>query len=131
VAKSQNHTGGTNQKGKAPLYDRGECAQKKPPRNSKSCWRAPPNDWIKLNTDASFIGENLPGGAGGVARNSGQDADDAEAWSAHLGIRLLEGLGHDKIILESDCASAVNAIRSDEPDRSKLWHTHLTKQKSC
>jgi hypothetical protein len=49
-------------------------------------------------------------------------AEDAEARSALLGIRLLEG--HDKIIPESDCASPVNAIRSDEPDRSRLWHTY-------
>jgi ribonuclease HI len=50
-----------------------------------------------------------------------QDAEEAEARAALKGINLLQGLGHDRIILELDCATAVTAIRSKEPDRSKLW----------
>jgi hypothetical protein len=53
-----------------------------------------------------------------------RDAEDAEARSALLGVKLIEGLGHEKVILELDYAAAVKAIGSDEIDRSRLWHTY-------
>jgi ribonuclease HI len=92
--------------------------------NERSRWAAPPRDWNKLNTDAAFSGENHPGGAGAIVRDSDgrvlmaacspltscRDAEDAEARSALLGVKLIEGLDHEKVILELDCAAAVKEI---------------------
>lgn len=32
-------------------------------------WRPPPEDWVKLNADGSFVNKDLGGGAGFVARD--------------------------------------------------------------
>jgi hypothetical protein len=53
-----------------------------------------------------------------------RDAEDAESKGAWLGLKLLDGLGHDKVILELDCANAIKVLRSRELDRSILWHTY-------
>jgi hypothetical protein len=39
-----------------------------------------------------------------------QDAEEAETRAALKGIKLLQGLGHDRIIMEVDCAIAVTDI---------------------
>jgi ribonuclease HI len=49
-----------------------------------------------------------------------QDAEEAETRAALKGIKLLQGLGRDRIIMEVDCAIAVTDIRSKGPDRSNL-----------
>jgi hypothetical protein len=49
-----------------------------------------------------------------------QDAEEAEVKAILKGIKLLANSDHHKIILETDCASAVSAVRSREPDRSRL-----------
>jgi hypothetical protein len=62
---------------------------------------------VKLNTDASFIGENQPRGAGVIKKPIPHciDKEDVEEKGALIGIRLLEGLGHNNIVLELECAS--------------------------
>jgi ribonuclease HI len=52
------------------------------------------------------------------------DATDAEAKAALIGIRLLTNLGHDRVILEMDCTTAVAALRSSSLDRSLQWATY-------
>jgi hypothetical protein len=54
------------------------------------------------------------------------NAEDAEAKAALKvkGPMLLVGSGHDKIILELDCARAVVAPRSSLTDRSVQWATY-------
>jgi ribonuclease HI len=132
----QNTSGLENIKGKSPMFHSDQTIQLVPERNIS--WSPPPKGWIKVNTDASFIGENHPGGTGAVVRDSDgkvllaacspvpgcRDAEDAESKGAWLGLKLLDGLGHDKVILELDCANAVKALSSREPDRSILWHTY-------
>jgi ribonuclease HI len=101
-------------------------------------WDAPPQGWIKLNTDASFISADQASGGGAVARDSNgvvlfaacspirncSDAVDAEAKAALRGIDLAFSLGHTRVILELDCARTVSALRSVDIDRSKQWATY-------
>jgi ribonuclease HI len=100
-----------------------------------STWSAPPEGWVKLNTDVSFIGADKPSGAGAVARCSDgrvvlaacspiatcYDAEDAEAKAALLGAKLMQGMCYDNIILETDCVAVASALRSNDINRSKQW----------
>ncbi|XP_071678521.1 uncharacterized protein [Lolium perenne] len=121
-------------KGKTPLltdpissvYGRRESKYKR--------WSLPPRSWVKLNTDASFIGLGKPSTAGAVARDhSGkvlmaacsplpncEDAEEAEIKAALMGIKLLAGQGHQHVIVELDCAAAAKALQSPV-NRSKQW----------
>jgi hypothetical protein len=118
-------------KGKGPLFaefDPSPCT----PLPRANSWSPPPPGWIKLNSDASFISQGCPSGAGAVARNHDgevvlaacslmlncSDAEDAEAKAALKGISLLVGSGHEKIILEMDCSRVVAAMSSPGVDRS-------------
>jgi ribonuclease HI len=49
------------------------------------------------------------------------NAEETEAKAALRGLKLLKGLGHERIILETDCAAVASALRSPETDRSLLW----------
>jgi hypothetical protein len=40
-----------------------------------------------------------------------------------MGIKLLAGFEHHKIIWEIDCTSLATVIRSREPDHSRYWAT--------
>ncbi|KAM0854637.1 hypothetical protein ACQ4PT_050311 [Festuca glaucescens] len=106
-------------------------------QNTNTSWRAPPSGWIKINTDSSFLGRDLPGGAGAIARDDNgrviiaacspisrySNADDAEAKAALMGIKVLSGMGYSKIILDMDSAAVVSALRAVGPDRSMSWAT--------
>ncbi|XP_071676918.1 uncharacterized protein [Lolium perenne] len=97
-------------------------------------WSLPPRSWVKLNTDASFIGLGKPSAAGAVARDhSGkvlmaacsplpncEDAEEAEIKATLMGIKLLAGLGHQHVIVELDCAAVAKALQSPV-NRSKQW----------
>ncbi|KAM0844489.1 hypothetical protein ACQ4PT_057047 [Festuca glaucescens] len=121
-------------KGKRPMFvttTPGECIQSS---SSANVWSAPPDGWIKINSDASFRSGDIPGGAGAVARDSqGKvifatcspitqcfSAEEAEAKAALMAIKLIQDRGYEKIILEMDCAVAVGALRSVEMDRTLL-----------
>jgi ribonuclease HI len=126
---------GNLDKGKRPVQDDSLQAAQALVLSVKHRWRPPSPGWIKLNTDASFIGNGRPSAAGAVARNhkgdvvlaacspliSCLDAEDAEAKAALMGIKLLTDRGIDKIIIEGDYALVTNALRSEAVDRSKLW----------
>ncbi|KAM0916629.1 hypothetical protein ACQ4PT_009996 [Festuca glaucescens] len=56
-------------KGKAPLLVVSAPSEMSAPRTTKGNWTRPPADWIKLNTNASFIGQGNPSAAGAVARD--------------------------------------------------------------
>jgi hypothetical protein len=135
-AELQSLTGLGSLKGKAPMFETITSTHQE--ANERSRWAAQPRGWIKINSDAAFSGESHPGGAGAIVRDSAgrvlmaacsplpgcRDAEDAEARSALLGVKLIEGLGHEKVILELDYAAAGKVIGSDEIDRSRLWHTY-------
>ena len=101
-------------------------------------WSPPPPGWIKINFDASFIAADKASGAGTIARNhQGEivldscslrmactDPEDAEAKAVLESTKLLVGRGHDRIILELDCAAVAAALRSPETNRSRQWDTY-------
>ena len=51
------------------------------------------------------------------------DAEEAEALAAMFGVRTLSGLGHEKIILEMECAAVAAALKAPGHDRSNNWST--------
>jgi hypothetical protein len=118
-------------KGKAPMFP--TIDPKPSPSSRKSTWCAPPPGWIKITSDASFIGRNQPGGAGAVARDDKgsviiaacspirccKNAEDAEAQAALLAVKMMSGMGYTQIILEMDCTTAVSALQAAGPDRSE------------
>jgi ribonuclease HI len=125
-------------KGKAPTIESSTTTMQTYKQRVVTPWSPPPDGWIKLNTDASFIGTERPGGAGAVARDPGGNvllaacspivkcgsAEEAEAKAVLMGVRALTGLGHNKLILEMDCSSVAAALRTVGQDRSPLWHTY-------
>ncbi|KAM0862719.1 hypothetical protein ACQ4PT_045084 [Festuca glaucescens] len=137
IEQSPRLTPSLDVKGKSPMFaEEGQPTQAPVPQ-AKNSWSAPPEGWIKVNTDASFSGSGIPAGAGAVARDHNgkvviascspiarcSDADEAEAKAALLGVKLMVGMGHQKIILELDSAIVVAALRSGDADRSKYWAT--------
>jgi ribonuclease HI len=127
-----------NIKGKGKISEEGPPAETRTKNKAMAFWSAPPVGWIKLNTDASFIGAENPGGAGAVVRNSEglfvmaacspivkcHDGEDAEAKAALLGTKMIQGLGFTKVILETDCAAVVSALNCTDIDRSRQWSTY-------
>jgi ribonuclease HI len=126
-----------NQKGKSPITDYTVETERTIGVEAK-LWQPRPTGWIKVNTDGSFSQRDLKGGAGIVIRDcSGtvlaagcsvlekcQEAEEAEATAALQGIKLAISLGLQSFCLELDCAAAVNAIRTQESDRSAHWATY-------
>jgi ribonuclease HI len=49
------------------------------------------------------------------------DAEEAEARAALMGVELISQLAPAKVILELDCTAAVAALRSVHKDRSTCW----------
>ncbi|KAK1606075.1 hypothetical protein QYE76_029748 [Lolium multiflorum] len=103
-------------------------------RHRCSLTQLPPRSWVKLNTDASFIGLGKPSAAGAIARDhSGkvlmaacsplpncEDAEEAEIEAALMGIKMLAGQGHQHVTIELDCAAVAKALQSPV-NRSKQW----------
>ena len=102
-------------------------------QDRKTKWEPPLAGWVKLNVDGSFVQQSGESGVGVIARdNEGhvifsawraifncQDAAEAEAWACLEGLRLAAQWIHEPVIVESDCASIVQALQAEE-DRSAL-----------
>jgi hypothetical protein len=104
-------------------------------------WSAPPEGWIKLNTDGSFLAKDNSAGAGFIDRDhlgrcclllgyACNDAEDAEAKAALLGIKMLADKYQSKVILELDCASAVVTLCSHE-ETGQDYGAHMTTASPC
>jgi hypothetical protein len=113
-------------KGKAPMFVL-PLASMKPVPGNQSIWTPPPANWIKLNTDGSFIGA-----AGAVIRDHCGNVilaacsplpgcEDAELKAALLGLKLVAGFSRKGVIIELDCATVMKALQLPETNRSKLW----------
>jgi ribonuclease HI len=125
-------------KGKAPTIESSTTTVQTYKQRVVIPWSPPLDGWIKLYTDASFIGTENTGGAGAVARDPGGNmllavclpivkcgsAEEAEAKVVLMGVRELTGLGHNKLILEMYCSSVAAVLRTVGQDRSSLWHTY-------
>ncbi|XP_031116716.1 uncharacterized protein LOC116020380 [Ipomoea triloba] len=78
-------------------------------------WTKPPEDWYKMNIDGSCNLRNNSAGCGGLIRDSrglwisgymhkigSCSARGAEAWALLKGIQLVQALGINKVIIETD-----------------------------
>lgn len=97
---------------------------KQPSRKENQMWKRPCNDAIKINVDAAFQYETLSGATGAVARDGRGNFIAAATWfipqiscvdSAEItvignGLFLAAKIGCNKVMLESDCSFAVEAI---------------------
>jgi hypothetical protein len=60
--------GSGDTKGKRPMFDSVKRLTEDASQGASTSWCPPPKDWLKLNTDASFIETDKPGGAGSIIR---------------------------------------------------------------
>jgi hypothetical protein len=105
----------------------------------KSKWSKPGSGWRKINTTASFVASSCSGSGGVVIRDdSGKvvaaasrhydhvpDVLTAEALAARDGVLLAQASGFETVILEVDCLTLVNLLRSVDGGRSPIagiWH---------
>ncbi|GJN26558.1 hypothetical protein PR202_gb14497 [Eleusine coracana subsp. coracana] len=90
-----------------------------------SKWEPPPEGWIKINVDGGFDKDTGKAGIGIVIRDAygqallcswralfrARDAEETEAVAATEGLRLAVEWNPEKAILESDCASVIQAFK--------------------
>jgi ribonuclease HI len=101
-------------------------AMKKQPQ-IKDGWKKPREDYVKVNVDASFDENTGTGSTGVVIRDHTggaiamsqrylpyvDDAPMAEAYGLLDGLRLAEGVGCNRVIVNSDCVEVVNTMKDD------------------
>jgi len=99
----------------------------------KVSWHHPPANWVKLNTDGSFIGNPGLAGGGGLIRNAngewvqgfaraiGTTTSAAfELWALHDGIRLCIALKCPAIIIELDAKLVVDLLHKEDRNQNRL-----------
>jgi ribonuclease HI len=111
-------------------------------------WTPPPSGWLKINCDASFDSENAICSIACIcrdqvgkviwARNKSNlrciDVPEAEAKACLLGLKSIHDPSKVSIILESDSAIVVEAIKRRNQSKSRLWKLYedISKlQESC
>ena len=96
-------------------------------------WKAPPDECIKINVDASFVESLKAASVGIMARNSTgniilsswdyiercSSVDKAELKACLVGLYIGMTL-HSPIIIETDCAFMVSFLSNENFDRSPL-----------
>lgn len=100
-------------------------------------WKEPPEGLYKINCDGAFLPEICKGGWGFIIRNNAglvaaagagaseffMNAQHAETMACFKGIEHAARMGLDKIIVETDAASIVDAIRNSDCNRSSYVMT--------
>jgi ribonuclease HI len=103
-------------------------------------WLPPEVGWNKVNADGSYLASSNIGGCGVVLRDhhgefsagvcrfltSVMDPEQAELMACKQAVVLAKDMGVDRIVLESDCMSALAKISGDGIDRS--LHGHLVEE---
>ncbi|RYQ86159.1 hypothetical protein Ahy_B10g105840 [Arachis hypogaea] len=90
-------------------------------------WRAPPQNWLKLNTDAAFSNDTKSGSVAEVIRDCngalmGRTTSKiqtnssilAEATAIREAIILIENLKIENATIESDCFQLIQAIKEEK-----------------
>ncbi|KAG8369978.1 hypothetical protein BUALT_Bualt14G0069800 [Buddleja alternifolia] len=88
-------------------------------------WRAPPSDWLKVNTDASFkdglcaVAILVRDSSGAIVHAAGfkswaHDVVAAEALAIAKALSILDKAGVHQVLFESDSLVAVNLILHDD-----------------
>ncbi|GJN41122.1 hypothetical protein PR202_gn00452 [Eleusine coracana subsp. coracana] len=99
-----------------------------------SKWEAPPEVWIKINVDGGLDSSTGNAGIGMIIRDStgrallcswrvifnARDAEETEAMAAREGLLLASKWAQEKAILQSDCASVIQAFKRVDSLRSSL-----------
>jgi ribonuclease HI len=111
-------------------------------------WKPPPSGWVKINCDASFDYENDSCSIACIARDhlgiviwarnqanlKSVDVPEAEAKACLLGLKSIHDHSKASIVLESDSAIVVDAIKRRNQGKSRLWklYEEIAKfQESC
>jgi ribonuclease HI len=103
-------------------------------------WLPPEVGWNKVNADGSYLASSSIGGCGVVLQDrhgefsvgvchfltSVMDPEQAELMACKQAVVLAKDMGVDRIVLESDCMSALAKIIGDGIDRS--LHGHLVEE---
>jgi ribonuclease HI len=132
-----------NSKGKDPIISEGIISKGKyipDIGNSKhgksSVWTVPENGWIKINVDASFVSsigsiacicrdhEGKVLWARNEANIKCHDVAEAEARACLFGLQSMQSVENAAIILESDNAVVVDAIKRRDQRQSRLWRIY-------
>jgi ribonuclease HI len=118
------------------LVDEWQIANTSPPasRSNQEAehWLAPPDGWHKVNADGAFLQVSGRSGGGAVLRDhhgefvAGSchffprvlDPEGAELLACKEATQLALDQGINKLVLETDCLSAVSKLRGKELDRS-------------
>ena len=102
-----------------------------------TCWKKPPSDVIKINTDGAWLSVNGNGGLGVILRDhhgsmiggcctsrSSNSAVECEAFAVILAMEFALSRNHLNIIIESDCSSLISSIKSSSCNDWRL-HPYL------
>jgi ribonuclease HI len=106
-------------------------------RDTKECWKPPGHGWVKINVDASFTGEDGKSYMGCIARDSTgkvlwascrgtgtcANAEEAEAIACLASLHMIPNLDNLSVVMESDNAAVVEAIKKRNQKLPCLWRT--------
>ncbi|OIT01967.1 putative ribonuclease h protein [Nicotiana attenuata] len=102
------------------------------------CWSFPPQGYIKINTDGSFMPNSGLAGFGGIARDDKRrwiggfygrlsmkatSSITAELWAIHGGLTLAKNYNLKKVLIETDSSDALmlltvaDNVTKSHPDR--------------
>lgn len=109
-------------------------AQQKKPIRRVQRWSKPPDDFLKVNCDASFTPGDRSGGWGFLIRDSDGDvvlngwgrvnhllsAGHAETIACLQGVQAAISLGIGRLILETDALNVKLALSAEDQDRSVI-----------
>nr|XP_023916422.1 uncharacterized protein LOC112028020 [Quercus suber] len=89
-------------------------------------WTKPPQDWVKLNTDSSALGNPRKAGCGGLIRNhqgewirgfarglGNTSSFVAELWALRDGLTMAKELGVNNLLVEMDALSVVLLLNNN------------------
>ncbi|GJN30680.1 hypothetical protein PR202_gb19007 [Eleusine coracana subsp. coracana] len=128
-------TSSIDPKGKRPMVmtmQKKACYERQMKGHPK--WEAPPDGWVKINANGGFDTSTWNAGIGMIIRDSNgrallcswrvifnaRDAKEIEAMAAREGLLLAAEWVHEKAILETDCASVIQAFKQVNNLRSSL-----------
>lgn len=95
-------------------------------------WEPPPEGWLKLNVDGSFVVQTGEAGVGVVTAwrvlYRCASADEAEAQACAEGLRLASQWCPGPIVVESDSARILTAMETDANGLLRAWTYHFGSQ---
>jgi ribonuclease HI len=107
---------------------------KRPSANLNHRWQLPPDGWVKINVDGSYVEATREAGVGAIARDEmGKvifsawryfdrcgSAAEAEALACVEGLQRALQRGVTQVIIETDCSRVMSALKSLDRDKSEI-----------